>query len=242
MKKKNTRVLQRIGAWLLAVCLLVSMVPAAAAGELTDALSAPDAETLLREQIRELEQEAEQTGAEYDGYLVKLKDEPAAFSLFGADTDDAAQTDVVSAASVDEAIESYGAENIEYLEPNYAVYALDTNDPYYEKHQWNLGVLNVPSVWDMGLEGESMTDSDPIIVAVIDSGINYDHEDLDRDHILVEDGYNWATNNHSDGIFSSGVSAEKSHTFQFVCYFICAINREHQFCTPYYVASITYFR
>lgn len=192
MKKRNLRLLQRLGAWLLAVCMLASMVPAAAAQEFADA------ETVLREQVRQLEQEAEETGAEYDGYLVKLKDSPAVFSAMDADDVPADGSDVVSADTVDGAIAQYGAQSIEYMEPNYAVYALDTNDPYYAKYQWNLETLKVPAVWDMGLEGSSMADTDPIIVAVIDSGINYDHEDLDASHILIDDGYNWATNDRED--------------------------------------------
>lgn len=78
--------------------------------------------------------------------------------------------------------------NIEYAEENVILYALETpNDPYYQLN-WQWGLNNVgsegpaqgtedadidaPEAWDF------FTGSSDIVVAVIDSGVSYFHEDL----------------------------------------------------------------
>jgi len=57
------------------------------------------------------------------------------------------------------------------------------NDPLYDPHQWNLkpSHLDMPAAWEI-------TTGDPsIILAVIDSGTEYIHEDLDG-NIWINDG------------------------------------------------------
>ena len=74
---------------------------------------------------------------------------------------------------------------IEYLEPNYIVYAsVDPNDPSYaDQSLWglfNTGQnsgsddvdIDAPEGWDL------RTDASSVIVGVIDTGVRYDHEDL----------------------------------------------------------------
>ncbi len=61
---------------------------------------------------------------------------------------------------------------IEYAEPNYKVYAYQTpNDPLYNQ-LWGLEKIQAPAAWDI------TTGSSDIIVAVIDTGVDYTHEDL----------------------------------------------------------------
>lgn len=64
--------------------------------------------------------------------------------------------------------------NIEYAEPNYKrkPAAVTTNDPLFST-QWGLSKINLPSAWDHELAGATQ-----IIVADIDTGSMYDHEDL----------------------------------------------------------------
>lgn len=60
-----------------------------------------------------------------------------------------------------------------FVEPNYAVHGLQTyppNDPLIDE-QWALESLDVGSLWDR-------VDSNDAIVAVIDSGVCFDHPDL----------------------------------------------------------------
>ena len=101
-------------------------------------------------------------------------------------------------------------EEIEYIEPDYQVELLEdgelqipeedseapasVQDPYREK-QYNLDMMNVPAVWKRGFEGQD-TDSvidmdqdgdpgnDPIVVAVIDSGLKEGHEDIDWTRVI----------------------------------------------------------
>jgi subtilisin family serine protease len=61
---------------------------------------------------------------------------------------------------------------VEYAEPNYYRHlALDPNDPSYPL-QWNLPVINAPTAWN------AATDCAATPVAVIDSGVDYEHTDL----------------------------------------------------------------
>ena len=65
-------------------------------------------------------------------------------------------------------------EDIEYAEPVYKVYAfLEPNDPHFhDGKQWGLLEIQAPRAWNR------ITDTDHIIVAVIDSGVDYRHPDL----------------------------------------------------------------
>ena len=62
---------------------------------------------------------------------------------------------------------------VEYAEPNYYLQTLATpNDPLIAE-QWNLNSFGLPQAWDIE-EGNSRN----VVVAVIDSGFDMDHEDL----------------------------------------------------------------
>lgn len=67
--------------------------------------------------------------------------------------------------------------NIEYAEPNYLFNLLNTpNDPYFSQ-QWALNQLNdcdidAPEAWDIETGDEN------IIIAIVDTGIDYNHSDL----------------------------------------------------------------
>jgi subtilisin family serine protease len=82
---------------------------------------------------------------------------------------------------------------VEYAEPNYRLYALETtptppvfpNDSYFgdlwNMHQSSDNDIDAPEAW------EQTTGSANVIVGVIDTGIDYDHEDL-KDNIWRNPG------------------------------------------------------
>jgi len=101
--------------------------------------------------------------------------------------------------------------SVEYAEPDRRMYPMATpNDPQYT-NQWHymapateIGGVNLPAAWDI------TTGSSSIVVAVIDTGIRYDHADLAGRTVT---GYNfisdaWMAGNGSAG--SPGRSADAS--------------------------------
>lgn len=62
---------------------------------------------------------------------------------------------------------------IDWAYPDYPVYATAVpNDPLYQ-HQWHYSAISLPEAWDM-----TTGEGNPVIVAVIDTGIRPEHEDL----------------------------------------------------------------
>jgi subtilisin family serine protease len=63
--------------------------------------------------------------------------------------------------------------NVVYAEPDYLVAAQATpNDPLYAANQWDMTKISAPAAWDV------RTDSSDVVVAVVDTGIDYTHPDL----------------------------------------------------------------
>lgn len=70
---------------------------------------------------------------------------------------------------------------VDYAEPNYTMQtAAAPNDQFYQ-YQWGPGNMGAESAWD------TRTDSSSVIVGVIDSGVQYDHPDL-QDNIWTNSG------------------------------------------------------
>ena len=80
---------------------------------------------------------------------------------------------VSTGTSVEQALKAYqGMADVAYAEPNYIFHALKTpNDPAYDQ-LWGMNLIMAPAAWDY------TTGSKEVIVAVIDSGVDYRHEDL----------------------------------------------------------------
>ena len=67
-------------------------------------------------------------------------------------------------------------QSVEFAEPNYYVYTMETypDDPLYEVgEQWYIDAVNVPAAWD------STTSDTNQIIGIIDTGVDWDHPDLD---------------------------------------------------------------
>ncbi|MEG2007417.1 MAG: S8 family serine peptidase [Oscillospiraceae bacterium] len=137
-------------------------------------------------------------------YIVKLKND-GAVSLFSDGTskcDSHGLRTISSGTELNRLIES-GC--VEYCEPNYKVKLFGlSSDEYYSK-QWNLKDIGADAAWNAGLNGAGVT------VAVIDSGIYAEHEDLLDADILHGKNLINSTDDYSDilghGTLVSGVLA-----------------------------------
>ncbi len=94
---------------------------------------------------------------------------------------------------------------IENATPNYNLdLQVTPNDPLYQVYQWNLKKINMPDAWGVAHA------SSKVIVAVLDSGIDYTQEDLPGNIIR---GNNYATNTSDStdtfghGTFVAGIIA-----------------------------------
>ncbi|MCD6291350.1 MAG: S8 family serine peptidase, partial [Anaerolineae bacterium] len=60
-----------------------------------------------------------------------------------------------------------------WAEPNYHVHAAAVpNDPDFPSHQWNLRIVDAPAAWD------AIRDAQDVLIAVVDTGVDYEHPDL----------------------------------------------------------------
>jgi uncharacterized repeat protein (TIGR02543 family) len=211
--KKRRRLLKRPITLLMALSFLFSMFPG-------KAMAYSEAE-----QWNDWETQIGDCGY---GYIFKLSGAPKSQTRFFAllDKEEPAVEEVpytentYTAGSLDDVRNFVYANQIEFIEPDYPVYLYDweqsystvnSNDKYYQdKSQWNIDMLNVPDMWEYGLEGQNLDGADAIIVAVIDSGIKYNHEDINWDNVLT--GKSWVATDQTNvndtfghGTFVSGI-------------------------------------
>ncbi|MBN1361556.1 MAG: S8 family serine peptidase [Sedimentisphaerales bacterium] len=83
------------------------------------------------------------------------------------------QIDPAHGDSLEEVAQAYARHpGIEYAEPDYYVkFCAVPNDPLYSQ-QWALSRMSAPAAWDIH------TGSADVVVAVIDTGVTYDHPDI----------------------------------------------------------------
>lgn len=125
-----------------------------------------------------------ETSGETNGYIIRLKDNvPVPSSLFTTmergPVPIAFAKGFYTAESLEDVRDLLDAGLVEYVSDNVELELLDTtpgdpltNDPLVAQ-QWYLNLIEAASAWDARLTGEGIT------VAVIDSGIYREHEDLD---------------------------------------------------------------
>jgi len=76
--------------------------------------------------------------------------------------------------TIEEMLKKYREEpDVEYAEPNYIRKAFfDPNDPNFIPNQWGIKTIQAPQAWD------TETGKESVVIAVLDTGVDYDHEDL----------------------------------------------------------------
>ncbi len=82
---------------------------------------------------------------------------------------------VPPARTINEMLKKYKEDpNVEYAEPNYIRKAfLNPDDPrYVANDQWGITKIQAPQAWD------TETGEESVVIAILDTGVDYDHEDL----------------------------------------------------------------
>jgi len=91
--------------------------------------------------------------------------------------------------------------SVEYAEPNYLVRALETpNDPLFSE-QWGLTKINAPLAWDLIKTNGGFDDPEGVTVAVIDTGVDYNHPDFQAYFSHVWENwaeFRWGNNGKDD--------------------------------------------
>jgi subtilisin family serine protease len=89
--------------------------------------------------------------------------------------------------TIDEMLKKYREDpNIEYAEPNYIrkVFLTTPTDPKCnETEQWGIYKIQAPEAWD------TETGKGSIVIAILDTGVDYDHEDLEDNMWKDSNGY-----------------------------------------------------
>ncbi len=126
--------------------------------------------------------------SEYDGFIYKLQEDVTKKEIKEMETaiDELGEgpvsgvvapvidKEIYTADSIETIEEVAGADMIEYIEPDYTISLMGTNDTYYDTHGWFLEMIKVPYVWEKGEFGEST------VVAVLDSGVMMNHPDFEN--------------------------------------------------------------
>ncbi len=94
-------------------------------------------------------------------------------------------------------------QDIDFIEYDPFEYALDGYEPQSVKYidnptreiTYNVQLMNAPEVWEMGFQGQG------VVVAVIDTGVNYNHQDLQNrmwhNPNYPNHGWNFVSNNNN---------------------------------------------
>lgn len=111
-------------------------------------------------------------------------------------------------SDLEEALHVFRAQDfVEYAEPNHVYQALDyyPNDPYWS-YQWALPKIEAPKAWELS------RGSPGVIIAILDTGVDYNHPDLktkvltgiDKDFVNKDDD---AMDDHGHGTHVAGIAA-----------------------------------
>ncbi|MEW6102810.1 MAG: S8 family serine peptidase [bacterium] len=105
--------------------------------------------------------------------------------------------------------------NVVYAEPNYIrKICITPNDPYFNQ-QWGLNKISAPSAWEIEKGSSS------VIVAILDTGIDYNHSDLNgkviKGYDFVNndndpmDDHDYSLTGHSHGTHVAGIAGAETN-------------------------------
>ena len=125
-------------------------------------------------------------GAGHDGYLVMVRpDVTPRLSPLSAGLEQIADN-LYRADSIQDAAGVWREDQVLHIEPNYRIDPLGTpNDPKFYR-QWDMKMINAPLLWQTDISAEGVR------VAILDTGIVWNHEDLNYANVL--EGFNYITN------------------------------------------------
>lgn len=133
-----------------------------------------------------LQGQAAEPEADFDGYLVRLKEAAVqdSLTLFSADSPDTVTDEFCLVEDLETAQAMERAGLAEYYEPNYRLELLD-GEERYTPTQWNLLAVHAQAAWDhTDASGDYDARGDRVTVAVIDSGVYAQHPDFNGANIL----------------------------------------------------------
>jgi len=91
--------------------------------------------------------------------------------------------------------------NVDYVEPNYLAEMLSEPDDEYWDKQWDMRKISAPQAWDL------VKGSKDIVVAVVDTGIDYTHPDLKEDY--TSGGYDYVHDDNDPYPVGDGVGGDR---------------------------------
>lgn len=149
-----------------------------------------EGEIALLEEARSLAEEAEMCDMKYSGFIAHVRSNK---NSDGINTEALEYTDdLCTADAPEDVLKDYDVSEVYSIEPNYAVTMSDKtfsyvpNDTLYEDSQrYQIDQLNIPAVWKAGYEGKK-DNGDPVVVAVVDTGLITTHEDIDINKIVYQ--------------------------------------------------------
>lgn len=171
--------------------------------------------------------ERELRKVDYDGYIVKLKNDISNAEMRAIIDEikaldngsvESLENGFYSADSLETISQIVDADNIEYIEPDvkcelFGNFVSTPNDEYVtsSRTNWPWRKANTAGAWNLGIFGQNLNEDDPITVVVIDSGIASEHPDLDYNRIadgityFNGDEYEGTEDYLGHGTFVSGV-------------------------------------
>ncbi len=146
-------------------------------------------------QFRMLQQKSGALPAQRENHILqRLKRVPKGTSVPELDRIYKVQVDLEQGQSLQDVVEAYRHNpDVEYAELNYIVSLnLIPDDPLYSL-QWSLSKIDSAGAWEMSVG------SGDVIVAVVDTGVDYTHRDLDDNMWVNEAELNGAAGIDDDG-------------------------------------------
>jgi serine protease len=138
-----------------------------------------------------------------------------AFARLGIESDDATlsmsslssdQSDKLATIKIAQALRQ--RDDIAAADLNYyrSLSAITPDDTLYSNQAWHYELINLPDAWDRTSESNTETYADPVVVAVIDTGVLLEHPDLSGR--VGDDGYDFISYSSESTSSASGGSLD----------------------------------